>query len=69
VKLRKTRFFPKRAEFVGAHILKDGNYPAETKNDMITNLKRPKLFTNLRMLIGFIGFYRNWMPLYETRLS
>jgi hypothetical protein len=21
------------------------------------------------MLIGFIGFYRNWTPLYETRLS
>jgi hypothetical protein len=69
VKLRKTRFFPKRAEFVGADVLKEGNCPAETKNDTITNLKRPTLFTDLRMLIGFIGFYRNWMPLYETRLN
>jgi hypothetical protein len=34
-----------------------------------TNLKCPTLFTDLRMLIGFIGFYRNWMPLYETRIS
>jgi hypothetical protein len=66
VKLRKTRFFPKRAEFVGADVLKEGNCPAESKNETITNLKRPTLFTDLRMLIGFIGFYRNWMPLYET---
>jgi hypothetical protein len=69
VKLRKTRFFPKRAEFVGADVLKDGNCPVEAKNEAITNLQKPILFTDLRMLIGFIGFYRNWIPLFETRVS
>jgi hypothetical protein len=39
VKLRKTRFFPKQAELVGADVLKEGNCPAETKNATITNLK------------------------------
>jgi hypothetical protein len=56
VKLQKTRCFPWRAEFIGADLLKDGKCPAEAKNETITNLKQPTLFTNLRMLIGFMGF-------------
>jgi hypothetical protein len=70
VKLQKTRFFPKRVEFVGADVVKDGKCPAESNNEAITTkLERPTLFTDLRMLIGLIGFYRNWMLLYEMRLS
>lgn len=69
VKLRKSRFFPRRAEFVGLDVLNEGNSPAVSKNEAITNLKRPRLFTDLRMLIGTIGFYRDWIPLYETRVS
>jgi hypothetical protein len=57
VKLRKTRFFPKRAEFVGSDVLPTGNSPAESKNEAISELERPCLFTDLRMLIGLIGFY------------
>jgi hypothetical protein len=47
VKLRKTPFYPKRAEFVGANVLKYGNFPAESKNEAITNLQRPIMFTDL----------------------
>ena len=27
------------------------------------------LCTDLKMLIGFIGFYRNWIPLHEERIG
>jgi hypothetical protein len=63
IKLRKTRFFLAQAEFVGVDITKEGNSPAESKYDALQGLEQPILYTDLRMLIGFIGFYRTWMPL------
>jgi hypothetical protein len=66
LKLRKTRFFPKRAEFVGFDIMKEGNTPAESKYDAIEKLARPTLFSNLRMLTGLLGFYRAWIALFEV---
>jgi hypothetical protein len=69
VKLLKTRFLPKRPEFVGVDIMKEGNSPAKSKYDAIDSLERPELFTDLRMLIGMIGFYRHWVPLYEERIG
>jgi hypothetical protein len=64
IKLRKTRFFPPRAEFVGVDITKEGNSPAESKYEALKGLEQPILYSDLSMLIGFIGFYRNWIPLY-----
>jgi hypothetical protein len=69
VKLKKTRFLPTRAEFVGVDILRDGNTPAQAKNDAIRSLTTPQLFGDLSMLIGFIGFYRKWIPNYEDRIG
>ncbi len=69
IKLRKTRFFPARAEFVGVDISKDGNSPAQSKYDALKGLEKPLLYSDLSMLIGFIGFYRNWIPLYESRIG
>ena len=69
VKLRKTRFFPPRAEIVGVDITKDGNSPAQLKYDALKGLDRPLLYSDLSMLIGCIGFYRNWIPLYESQIG
>jgi hypothetical protein len=69
IKVRKTRFFPPRAEFVGVNITREGNSPAVSKYDALRGLGQPILYTDLSMLIGFIGFYRNWIPLYESRTS
>ena len=69
VNLRKSRFMPRRAEFVGIDVLPSGNAPAESKNKAIKTLGRPVTFTDLRLLIGLLGFYRNWIPLYETRIA
>ena len=61
VNLRKSRFFPKRAEFVGVDVLPSGNAPAQSKNKAIKALERPITFTDMRLLIGLLGFYRNWI--------
>ena len=62
IELRKTRFLPSRAEFVGLDLLPEGNAPAQSKNEAIRKLGKPLLFGDLRMLIGFFGFYSKWIP-------
>ena len=69
IKLRKTRFLPSRAEFVGMDLLREGNAPAKSKYGAIMKLKKPILFGDLRMLIGFFGFYSRWIPWYEERIG
>jgi hypothetical protein len=54
---------------VGVDITKEGNSPAESKYEALRGLEQPLLYRYLRMLIGFIGFYRNWIPLYESRIG
>jgi hypothetical protein len=69
VKLKKARFMPTRAEFVGIDVLKEGNSPASSKYGAVRELGAPELFTDLRMLVGFIGFYRQYIPLFEDRIG
>jgi hypothetical protein len=69
IKLRKTRFFPPRAEFVGVDITKEGNSPAESKYEASKGLEQPILYSDLSMLVGFIEFYRNLIPLYEEKIG
>ena len=67
VKLLKTRLLPKQAEFVGVDVMKEGNALAKSKYDAIDSLERPELFTDLRMLIGRIRYYRHRLPLSAAR--
>ena len=69
VKLRKTRFFPSRAEFVGVDVCAHGNEPAESKYEALTKLAPPQTFSVIRILIGFFGFYRLWLALFKTRVK
>jgi hypothetical protein len=69
IRLRKTRFLPTRAEFVGVDVLASGNSPAQSKYESISKLPPPALFSDLRMFIGLLGFYAAWIPLYETRIT
>jgi hypothetical protein len=69
IKLRKTRFFPARAEFVGVNVTKDGNFPAQSKHDALKGLDKPLLHSDLSVLIAFIGFYQNWIPSCESRIG
>ena len=68
-KLRKCRFLPKIAEFVGLDIHPEGNAPAKSKDDAFAKLEKPQLFTDLNMLIGCFGFYQEHLPLFEHRIK
>ncbi|KAI2508403.1 hypothetical protein MHU86_6077 [Fragilaria crotonensis] len=71
VKLKKCRFFPKSAEFVGMDVEADGNRPARSKMQALEDLKNqaPNTVTDLRQLIGLIGFYQDWIANYELRIG
>jgi hypothetical protein len=69
VKLRKCRFMMQEVEFVGVDILSEGNRPAKSKDEAFEKLEPPKSYSDLRALIGFFGFYQEWIPLYEFRLG
>ena len=71
VKLKKCRFFPKSAEFVGMDVEDDGNRPARSKMQALEDLKHqpPNTLTDLRQLIGLIGFYQDWIANYELRIG
>jgi Reverse transcriptase (RNA-dependent DNA polymerase)/RNase H-like domain found in reverse transcriptase len=71
VKLKKCRFFPQSAEFVGMDIEADGNRPARSKMQALEDLKDqpPNTVTDLRHLIGLIGFYQDWIANYELRIG
>lgn len=68
IKLRKTRFLPARAEFVGVDVTASGNIPAQSKFEQVRTLAPPKSVADWRMLVGFFGFYRQWIPWYEERI-
>lgn len=71
VKLKKCRFFPQSAEFVGMDVEKDGNRPAKSKMQALLQLKEqtPQGLEDLRKLIGFIGFYQDWIDNFEIRIT
>ena len=71
VKLKKCRFFPQSAEFVGMDVEADGNRPARSKMEALDELKTqpPRTLTDLRKVIGLIGFYQDWIPNYELRIG
>ena len=68
-KLKKCRFLPSVAEFVGLDIHQEGNSPARSKFEAFQKLEKPKTFTDLNMLIGCFGFYQEHLPLFEVRMK
>ena len=69
VKLRKCRFIQTKAEFVGMDILSQGNTPAKSKDEAFQKMIYPRSFTDLWGFIGFVGFYQEFIPLYEVQIN
>jgi hypothetical protein len=69
VNLKKCRFFPKKAVFVGIDVTAKGNQPAEDKFQGLDALDAPTSTTGLRHIIGFFGFYAEWIPWYEVEIE
>mmetsp|Transcript_357 Transcript_357/g.524 ORF Transcript_357/g.524 Transcript_357/m.524 type:complete len:620 (-) Transcript_357:114-1973(-) len=69
VNLRKTRFLPARAEFVGRDLLPNGNSPAQSKYGTIEKLCPPASFSDIQMLNGLFGYYSQWIPHLELSIQ
>ena len=71
INLKKCRFFPLKAKFVGVDVTADGNQPASSKYKAVRDLKHkhPTDPAQLRKIIGFFGFYQEWIPFYEVKIS
>ena len=71
VNLKKCRFLCKKAEFVGIDVGPDGNLPAESKFPALKEIisHPPVTATDVLAIIGFFGFYQEWIPYYEARVS
>ena len=69
INLRKGRFLPSRAEFVGVDVLPEGNSPAQSKYGPIEKLCAPERFTDIRAIIGLLGFYSAWLPHFEAEIT
>jgi hypothetical protein len=69
IKLKKCNFLSPTIEFVGIKVGPNGNSPATSKFEALQNLPSPKTWSDLRRIIGFLGFYQNWIQQFELRLS
>lgn len=69
-KLEKCGFLEPRFEFVGVDIADDGNHPALSKKPLIEMWKDklPKINRDLSSFLGFVGYYRDFIPFYEEKV-
>jgi hypothetical protein len=69
-KLEKCGFLDPRFEFVGVDVADIGNYPAKSKEpiSLMWKDKKPVSVRDLASFIGFVGYYRDWIPYFEERL-
>mmetsp|Transcript_2604 Transcript_2604/g.3894 ORF Transcript_2604/g.3894 Transcript_2604/m.3894 type:complete len:157 (+) Transcript_2604:295-765(+) len=70
INLKKTRFFPTTAKFVGRDVEADGNKPAQSKLQALDKLRAsPHGVGDLRGIIGMLGFYSEFLPYLELKIA
>ena len=67
--LKKCEFLTNRIEYVGHDITPDGNCPAESKFDLITDWPLPTTGQSLGSFIGLVPFYNIYYPIFEIRVK
>lgn len=67
--LLKSKFFPKRVEFVGIDVCDDGNRPAMSKRDLIKHWPKPVTVRDVAKFIGFGQFYSRFIPNFEIEIK
>ena len=67
--LKKCHFFPKRVEFVGFDVCKDGNRPAQSKYDLLKSWPMPTTIQDIASFVGFGIFYSKHIPHFEARVK
>ena len=68
-RLDKCEFLKSRVEYVGVDVMQQGNTPAQSKFDKITDWVLPTSGQSLFSFIGLIIFYHHYAPYYEIRLK
>ena len=67
--LKKCEFLTNRIEYVGHDITPDGNCPAESKFDLISDWPLPTNGQSLGSFIGLLTFYNIYCPFFEIRVK
>ena len=67
--LKKCKFLTDRIEYVGHDITPDGNCPARSKFDLITDWPVPASGPTLGSFIGLLTFYNCYCPWFEIRVK
>ena len=70
VSMSKCHFGVKQVDFLGRTITPDGVAPQADKiKDFLSKLRFPKSKKALQRYIGFLNYYRNYIPRFSERLS
>jgi hypothetical protein len=67
--LKKCEFLTNRVEYVGHDITPDGNCPAESKFNLVTDWPLPATGQSLSSFIGLLTFYNIYCPYFEIRIK
>jgi hypothetical protein len=67
--LKKCKFLTNRIEYVGHDITPDGNCPAQSKFDLLTDRPLPASGISLISFIGLITFYNIYCPWFEVNIK
>jgi len=65
----KCHFLLDRVEYVGHDLLADGNCPAKSKFNMITDWALPTTGAGLHSFVGLVMFYHRYAPYLEMRVK
>jgi hypothetical protein len=66
--LKKSFIFPKHFEFVGNDVCLDGNWPAQSKHQLLQSWPSPEVVCNVAKFIGFAQFYSKYIHHFELRI-
>ena len=67
--LRKSFIFPTRFEFVGNDVCPEGNWPAQSKHQLLESWPQPELVRDVAKFIGFAQFYSKYIHHFELRVA
>ncbi len=67
--LMKSFIFPKCFEFVGNNVCPKGNWPVQSKHELLKTWPQPEIVWDVPKFIGFAQFYRKYIHHFEVCVS
>ena len=69
LKPKKCTLFQKEASFLGYRVSADGISPQADKIECIKSIPEPRNLTDVRSLLGFLGYYRRFIKQFSARAA